>query len=216
MKKIKSDIREREKIESGKLKTKTSDGRDITIVCWDADIVEEVSLDGGQIRYPIIAVVKQDIGHNKIRHYDSEGHASFDCHCGIVDDIYLYTEEPELTPFEKKLKAIVNSYNDGGDMTDQGAVFYSKQLLSLVGNKELPKINGWLTRQKNGELSLFWSRPYTEEEIKSVLTPKQYKELEKMLAPDPGCSHKLPKEFFEEIKPEDKPVKVEILFRKAE
>ena len=216
MRKVKFDIKHRELVESGKLIPKTADGREITIVCWDADVVEECTLDGGLIKYPIIAVVKQDIGNKKIRHYDKEGHTSYNCHCGVVDDIYLYTDEPELTPFEEKLKVIVNSFNDGGQMTDQGACFYAKQLLSLVGDKELPKINGWLVRKKSGELSLFWSRPYTEEELKSILTPQQYKELEKMLAPDPGCSHKLPSEFFKEIKAEDKPVKIEILFRKAE
>ena len=216
MRKVKFDIRHRDLIESGKLIPKTADGREITIVCWDADVVEDVALDGGQMRYPIIAVVKQDIGHKKIRHYDKEGHASYDCHCGVIDDICLFTDEPELTPFEQKLKTIVNSFSDGGQMTDQGAAFYGKQLLSLIEAKELPKINGWLVRGNNGELSLFWNRPYTEEEIKSILTPKQYKELEKMLAPDPGCSHKLPKEFFEDIKPEDEPVKVEVLIRKAE
>lgn len=49
----------------------------------------------------------------------------------------------EFTPFESKLKEIVDSYNDGGAITHEGVIFYADQLrkelykeMQLESNKE--------------------------------------------------------------------------------
>ncbi len=39
---------------------------------------------------------------------------------------------PIFTPFEQKLKEIVDSYNDGGAITDKGVVYYANQLLAIA------------------------------------------------------------------------------------
>ena len=48
----------------------------------------------------------------------------------------------EFTPFEKKFKEIVDSYNDGGAITPEGVAYYSRQLLELAKDemKNLPDV----------------------------------------------------------------------------
>ena len=46
--------------------------------------------------------------------------------------LFVKPSEDELTEFEKELKDIVNSYNDGGQMNDVGAAFYARKLRAIA------------------------------------------------------------------------------------
>ena len=98
MKKIPFDIKYRPQIESGKYKVQTRDGDSVRIVCWDAI--------GAQ---PIIGLV-----------YDMEAlcevvevfcnNGNYWCEGGDKQsplDLFIITDEPELTEFEEGLRRII-------------------------------------------------------------------------------------------------------------
>ena len=127
MKKLPFSPQHREKIEEGRYQVKTNDGHDVRIICWDKK-------GNGPDR--VVGLVKGSSGVENAVDYSQEGRCISDGSEKRAKDIYILTDEPELTPFEEKLKEIVNSYADDGQMTDEGAVYYANQLLNTPHAEE--------------------------------------------------------------------------------
>ena len=134
MTKIPFNIKYRPQIESGKFKVVTADGRPVTIQRWD--------MKGN---YPILActMVKQcnwegDESWDEERPfaYDKDGHAAGTAPADKLE-LFLISEDPELTEFEETLKGIVNGF--GGDvMTGEGAKNSGARLFE-VARKQFEK-----------------------------------------------------------------------------
>jgi hypothetical protein len=96
MKKIPFDIRYKAEIESGKYKVQTRDGRDARIICWDK-----------KGKFPVVAIVKYYCGEEECFPFTNTGNYSS---CTESDyDLFILTDEPELTPFEQAIEEIYES-----------------------------------------------------------------------------------------------------------
>ena len=111
MTKIPFNIMYRPQIESGKFKVVTADGRPVTIQRWD--------MKGN---YPILActMVKQcnwegDESWDEERPfaYDKDGHAAGTAPADKLE-LFLISEDPELTEFEENFLMIIKDCNDSG------------------------------------------------------------------------------------------------------
>lgn len=118
-------------IEAGKYKVVTRDGRDVRILCWDANQF-----------YPICAQFRLCAGTLIARYFDCNGifEGSDETENGY--DLFLIPPEPELSEFEKALKDCVNMREPEVPMTDEGARNNATILLALARKeleKELPR-----------------------------------------------------------------------------
>lgn len=90
MAKIPFSIDYRPQIESGEYKVVTCDGHPARIICWDSPIDKD---------RPIIAIVFDD----QIEQYKADGRYDNDYDKSNYD-LFIITQEPELTEFEKGIK----------------------------------------------------------------------------------------------------------------
>lgn len=140
MKKIPFNINFRSEIEAGKFKVVTANGRPVTIQRWD--------MKGN---YPILActMVKQcnwegDESWDEERPfaYDKDGHAAGTAPADKLE-LFLVSEESELTEFEGELKTIINTFSSCGDfMSDESLRNFGKNLLDAARKeieKDMPK-----------------------------------------------------------------------------
>ena len=97
MKRINFDIKYRPEIESGKYKVVTRDGRDVRIICWDK-----------KGKYPVVAIVKYYCGEEECFSFTNTG--SYSSSTESDYDLFILTDEPELTPFEQAIEDIYESY----------------------------------------------------------------------------------------------------------
>ena len=118
--KIPFDIKYRPQIESGEYKVETRDGKHVRILCYDANNI-----------VPIVALVTFNDGSEGACHYYSNGAMS--CEENPLD-LFIVTQEEELTPFEKELVDILKCLS--GRPSEQTYEDYAKeqtaQLLSLA------------------------------------------------------------------------------------
>lgn len=121
--KIPFNIKFRSEIESGKMLVRTLDGDNVRIICWDADdycpIVGLIQLEGESITTAF--------------KYHEDGTVAKP-HYGKLLNLVLIRKFDE---FEEKLKEIVDSFNDGGSITDEGVVFYSRQLKDILSKRHV-------------------------------------------------------------------------------
>jgi hypothetical protein len=121
--KIPFNIKFRSEIESGKMLVRTLDGDKVRIICWDADgycpIVGLIQLEGESVTTAF--------------KYHEDGTVAKP-HNGELLNLVLIRKFDE---FEEKLKEIVDSFNDGGSITDEGVVFYSRQLKDILSKRHV-------------------------------------------------------------------------------
>lgn len=128
MKRLNFDIKYRPEIESGKYAVQTRDGRDVRILCWDADNY-----------LPICAQFHLCAGTLVAKYFDSNG-----IYNGYTDtkndyDIFILTDEPELSEFEKQFAAILDSFNGVEIDVSVAVSVYAPALLDLA-RKELEPV----------------------------------------------------------------------------
>lgn len=127
--KIPFDIKYRPQIEAGKYKVVTRDGRDVRILCWDADQF-----------YPICAQFRLCAGTLIARYFDCNGifEGSDETENGY--DLFLVPAEPELTDFEKCVKECLEYDTEVASDGDflEATKEYAKELLALA-RKEIEK-----------------------------------------------------------------------------
>ena len=128
-KRIPFNIKYRPQIESGEYKVETRDGKHVRILCYDANNI-----------VPIVALVTFNDGSEGACHYYSDGAMS--CEENPLD-LFIVTQEEELTPFEKELVDILKCLS--GRPSEQTYEDYAKeqtaQLLSLAREQLKPDIN---------------------------------------------------------------------------
>lgn len=120
MAKIPFDIKYRPEIEAGKFKVVTEYGERARIICWDSKY--HASL-------PIIALVDDGDGEDMI-HFGADGKLSI---TGKLDGtiLWIITDEPEPTEFQKRL---VKFYNDRNALTHDADGQYNRHDLEEVLN----------------------------------------------------------------------------------
>ena len=100
--KRKFNIKFRPQIESGEYKVQTRNGRKARIVCWDRKSKD----------LPILALVYfSDEDYEEAYSYFIDGHFYSDEECDL--DLFILTEEPELTEFEKTLLSYLSDDTSG-------------------------------------------------------------------------------------------------------
>lgn len=122
--KIPFDVKYRPEIESGKYRVETREGKSVRIICWDGNIKD----------CPIVGFIAS---HDYVRYWHNTGIIKEDYGCNNKDDIFIITDEVNLTEFELALLNIVNSF-EGKKMHPEGAKAFSKELLSIA-MKDVPK-----------------------------------------------------------------------------
>ena len=94
MKKIPFDIKHRPQIESGKYKVVTRIGKPVRIICWD--------LNGPQ---PIVGTIyEKQMNQDIIQVFDKNGKYWKESDSESHNDLFIITDEPELTELEKAIK----------------------------------------------------------------------------------------------------------------
>ena len=121
--KISFDIKYRPEIESGKYRVETREGKSVRIICWDGNTKD----------CPIVGFIAS---HDYVRYWHNTGIIKEDYGCNNKDDIFIITDEVNLTEFELALLNIVNSF-EGKKMHPEGAKAFSKELLSIA-MKDVP------------------------------------------------------------------------------
>lgn len=125
-KKIDFDVKYRPEIESGKYKVVTKYGDPVIITDWDYKNTYKIlgHIDFGDLMFPML-FDKEGNAHHPLTVNNNMYHA----------DLEIITDEVNFDPFELKLKEIVDSYNDGGKITDEGVAYYAKQLREILKDK---------------------------------------------------------------------------------
>ena len=132
MAKIAFDIKYRPQIESGEYKVVTKDNKNVRIISWDMHtssgdkIVALVTGQGGQFE--------------KNRTYLLDGR----CCSSQYDStsLYILTNEPELTDFEKEFGGIIEAYIDTrAELTNEGIKNHAGRLLALARKQLQPEID---------------------------------------------------------------------------
>lgn len=97
--KIPFDIKYKPQIESGEYKVETRDGSPARIICWDRHATEPFD------RCILVALITSRNSDESAYYYYSDGHL-WDRANGEDEsrlDLFIITNEPELTPFEQHL-----------------------------------------------------------------------------------------------------------------
>ena len=103
MKKIPFDIKYRPQVESGKYKVVTRIGKPVRIICWD--------LNGPQ---PIVGTICEKQMHQDIiQVFDKNGKYWKESDSKSHNDLFIITDEPELTEFEEELRQVIVSVLSG-------------------------------------------------------------------------------------------------------
>lgn len=130
-KRIPFNIKYRPQIESGEYKVETRDGKHVRILCYDANNI-----------VPIVALVTFNDGSEGSRDYYHDGTMNYGGKENPLD-LFIVTQEEELTPFEKELVDILKCLS--GRPSEQTYEDYAKeqtaQLLSLAREQLKPDIN---------------------------------------------------------------------------
>ena len=135
MAKIPFDIKFRPQIESGEYKVSTAKEQPVRIICWDRSTTY----------WKIIALVLAPDGKTENPFtYDVEGKESDGCLHNHELDLFLITQEPELTAFENRLCEILDFAWKHKDITktDDDIINDAKRLgteLLAIARKEIEK-----------------------------------------------------------------------------
>lgn len=112
----------RPQIESGEYKVVTRDNHPAKILCWDAKGI------------PIVALVREEEETDIPYSYNNDG--SFVWKEIHDEDLFVITQEPELTEFEKFFAKVLDSYN-GVEIDVPSAVAVNAPTLLELARKEL-------------------------------------------------------------------------------
>lgn len=106
MSRLKFDIKFRPQIESGKYTVQTRDGRPARIICWDRKGSDQ----------PLVALVTTAIDFEQSFWVRADG--IYEGTMGHDYDLFILTDEPELSEWEKEICGITN-LNLSFSMTDE-------------------------------------------------------------------------------------------------
>lgn len=122
------------------------------------------------------------------------------------------TIEKIKAEIEKRLKAN-GAFDEVGDDAwayDQGLVDAYKSILSFIeslGKESVPKIKGWVARDKNNSLYLHWEKPH---QILSYSIPVAWRGSDVMQP-----IKRLPDDFMPDLKFENDPIEVELIIKRV-
>ncbi len=127
MAKIAFNIKYRPEIESGKYKVVTSNDESVKILTFDRNH-----------RLPILALINR--GYDEIVEYDTNGFTQL-----AGDTLYLITDEPELTEFEKAYLKVVHHLSENDILphflTDNKVSENAQKLLDVARKQLQPEID---------------------------------------------------------------------------
>ena len=133
MRRINFDIKYRPEIESGRYKVQTRDGKPARVILWDA-----------LGPFPIIALVS--FGDEEGPYSYTKDGKSSTYNMNSWGDLFILTDEPELTPFEeavKQLMQIVSAYGSPDYVEDSDVKDRAKRLLDLAKKEILKDMPRW-------------------------------------------------------------------------
>lgn len=139
MAKIAFNIKYRPEIESGKYEVVTQKGLKVRIICWDRNTTY----------WKLVGLLTSQAGNEVVFTYDENGKESEGCLHAYENDLYILTDEPELTEFEEELIKILKEEGSpiGADTSkytegDIAAMHsYSERLLALARKQLQPEID---------------------------------------------------------------------------
>ncbi len=133
MAKIEFNIKYRPEIESGKYKVVTSTNKPVRIICWD-----RVAKDGQSNDLKLCVLISEDKGESCYYY-----HLSGEPWLGNRDgDLFILTDEPELTDFEKELGGIAQAWVDErAELTKECIKVHAERLLKVARKQLQPEID---------------------------------------------------------------------------
>lgn len=134
MAKIEFNIKYRQEIESGKYKVVTSTNKPVRIICWD-----RVDNNGQFKDLKLCVLINDEIGGESCYYY----HLSGKPWLGNKDgDLFILTDEPELTDFEKELGGIAQAWVDKrAELTKECIKVHAERLLKVARKQLQPEID---------------------------------------------------------------------------